>query len=194
MPNHLHKVRPHWILYLGMMALQVTGELSPPAFAGLDASPSPTARPGVEPGRIPQPAAASRPIRIAQAMRDSRTGVQVYVPTWLRGAAQTRRYGTNWSGANGGIEIDTLRYEGRSCLDDTYRNVRRAKRGEIYIDALGQNEWTLAGREPSEGWWVKMAYRSGECRGLSVVLSEEKISGSVDLMRSIAESFVAFPD
>jgi hypothetical protein len=131
-------------------------------------------------------------IRTAELIRDAKTGVIFDFPGGLR--PRGRSYGTNWSGYDGKVQIDTLKYTGRECLSDTYESVRGGKSGAIAVDQVGHSEWLLAGREDSEAWWVKMVYRAGECRGLSVVISQELLStSSIDLMRQIAESFEAFP-
>lgn len=132
-------------------------------------------------------------IRTAELIRDRKTGVIFDAPGGLR--AHVKSYGTNWSRPDGSIQIDTLRYRGRNCLVETYEKVRRGKRGAIALDQITNAEWLLAGREEAEGWWVKMVYRAGECRGLSVVILQEALTdSSIDLMREIAKSFDPFPN
>jgi len=132
-------------------------------------------------------------IRTAELFRDPKTGIIFDAPGGLKSLSKS--YGTNWSRPDGKIQIDTLRYTGRDCLIETYENVRRGKHGAIALDQIANTEWLLAGREDSEAWWVRMVYRAGECRGLSVVISQELLSDrSIDLMRQITESFEPFPN
>jgi hypothetical protein len=129
----------------------------------------------------------------AEIIRDRKTGVVFDAPPGL--SAQSKHYGTNWSTSDGDVQIDTLRYVSGSCLLSTYESVRRDKSNKIAVDKLSTAEWLLAGKEETEAWWVKMVYSKGECRGISIVISNERLSdGAVDLMRHISESFDPFPN
>src|SRR5262249_55009248 len=86
--------RMHRMLWLGLAILQTTNVQPQSAFASVDAA-EPHAPSGAELGakrsQAPENSPALRPIRLAQVMQDSRTGVLVLVPMWLRGNGEMRR-------------------------------------------------------------------------------------------------------
>jgi hypothetical protein len=122
---------------------------------------------------------------------DGSTGIQLGLPPELLHSRRSAKWGTNWQYAGNTLNVDTLNFGNRSLADlnGTLRSIRGRR---ISNASMTQSQLLLEGRDADGTWFYVMIQRQGGLsRGLSIVYSSASYQG---LVRSIAASFVAFPE
>src|SRR5262249_20033412 len=119
---------------------------------------------------------------------DTSTGIRLAIPGLLHGPAASK-FGSLWTGANDGLQVDTVKLSNRT-LSDVFDSIRKVSGRRITRESHSANGFEVEGVDRDQSaFYMKAQDQSGEIRAVSITYRRQYEKEA----RSIAASAQLFP-
>jgi WD40 repeat protein/uncharacterized caspase-like protein len=124
----------------------------------------------------------------ADTVADNSTGIRLAIPGMLRGPAASK-FGSLWTGANDGLQIDTLKLSNKT-LNDLFDTIRKVSGRRVTRESHSAGGFEIEGVDRDQtAFYMKAEDRQGEIRAVSITYRNQYEKDA----RAIAASAQLFP-
>jgi WD40 repeat protein/uncharacterized caspase-like protein len=135
-------------------------------------------------GAVAQTAATA-----ADTIADTSTGIRLAIPGSILRGPVASKFGSLWSGANDGLQIDTLKLSNRT-LNDLFDTIRKVSGRRVTKETRSASGFEVEGVDRDQSaFLMKAEDRGGEIRAVSITYRNQYEKDA----RSIAASAQLFP-